>query len=73
MERTYWAHFKSGRSKRKLGPFTSHKEAVAAVRRAPHKAGSVMVGYGSDGAWFDIQWPDTRPEPSMARTNDFMM
>jgi len=72
MERTYWAHYKAGRRSHKIGPFASREEAIAAVKRRPHKTGTAMVGYGTSGAWFAIEWPCTMPEPTMARSNDFM-
>jgi hypothetical protein len=71
IERTYWIHFKSGRANRKLGPFATRQEAIAAGLKQRHKRGTVMTGYGSEGAFFDIQWHCA--EPTMAQANDFMV
>ncbi len=60
---TFWAHFKAGRNKRKIGPFATREEALTAAlpENPTHK--SLMTGYGSEGAYFDIRWHDAETNP----------
>jgi hypothetical protein len=58
MERQFWAHYRSGRYKRKIGPFATRAMAVGAALVDKPKHKTLMTGYGSDGAWFDIKWHD---------------
>jgi len=57
-ERKYWARFRAGRTRQKIGPFPSREAAMTAMRDIPHKTGTLCVGYGAKDAWFDIQWPE---------------
>lgn len=53
---TFWAHFRTGKTERKLGPFATREEAYAAA--LPHKPKTVTTGYGTDSAMFDLRWRD---------------
>jgi hypothetical protein len=58
MERTYWADCKVGRKRERFGPFATREEAEKAARKATTKPKSILTGYGSDGPWFDMRWPE---------------
>lgn len=58
MERTYWADCKVGRKRQRLGPFASREEAEKSARAVTTKPKSILTGYGSEGPYFDIQWPE---------------
>lgn len=60
---TYWAHFKSGRDKHRLGPFASREAAIDAAMLAGPKHKTLLTGYGSNGAHFDIRWHDELTNP----------
>jgi hypothetical protein len=63
MERSFWAHYRTGRYKRKVGPFATREEAVQAALADKPKHKTLMSGYGSDGGWFDIRWHDELTSP----------
>jgi hypothetical protein len=56
MERKFWAHFRSGRYKRKVGPFATRAEAVAAALLDKPKHKTLVTGYGSEGAYSSLIW-----------------
>jgi hypothetical protein len=58
MERSYWADCKVGRKRERIGPFSTREEAEIAARKVAKNHRTIMTGYGSDGPWFDIQWPE---------------
>ena len=63
MARKFWAHFKVGRSKHRLGPFATRDDAVEAAKKVSEigpaiRRKSLSTGYGSEAAWFDIRWHD---------------
>jgi hypothetical protein len=66
MEREYWAQ----RRRLKVGPFPSREAAIAAFITAHPFTGpdymasaprnKILHGYGTGGAWFDLQWSNAR-------------
>jgi hypothetical protein len=56
MERQYWAHFKSGRQRRQIGPFATREEAVAAALLEKPKHKTLQTGYGTFGGYSDMRW-----------------
>jgi len=54
---TFWAYAndRRGRLIESVGPFASRELAAAAIRAAAPTAYSYSVGYGTNGAHFDIR------------------
>lgn len=67
MQREFWACH----GRKKMGPYVTRKEAVAAFRDAfPVKLPSrrqVTTGYGNGGAWFDIRFIPDRDDIETVR------
>ena len=63
MTQQFWAHYRSGRNKRKIGPFDSRETAVLEALKDKPKHKSLHTGYGADGAYFDIRWHDDETNP----------
>ena len=53
--RQYWANV-TGKLPEQFGPFESREAAIEEALRAHPNARTITSGYGTEGAWFDIQF-----------------